>query len=51
MLGCEPTHIAAEDAVHYNREPIRTDQRSSEGDEERTGAFPLRRPEAARGCR
>jgi len=50
MLGCEPTHIAAKDAVHYDRKPIRTDQCSSKGDELRTDAIPLRRPETSSAC-
>lgn len=50
MLGCEPTHVAAEDAVHYDRKPIRADQRSSKGDKVRTDAVPLRFPAAAGGC-
>jgi hypothetical protein len=36
----------AEETVHYDRKPIRTDQCSTEGNEERAGAVPLRSPEA-----
>jgi hypothetical protein len=49
MLGCKPAHVAAEDAVHYDRKPIRANQRPSEGDKVRTDAVPLRLPEAAGG--
>jgi hypothetical protein len=41
MLGYEPTHVAAEDAVHYGRKPIRADQFSAKGDKVRMYAVPL----------
>jgi hypothetical protein len=48
--ACEPTHVMAKDAMHYDRKPIRADQCSAKGDEVRTDAIPLSHPEVSDGC-
>jgi hypothetical protein len=49
MLGCEPTHVAAKDAMQDDRKPIRVDQCSAR-DEVRADAIPLSHPEVFDGC-
>jgi len=49
-FGCEPTHVAAKDAMHYDRKPIRVDQCSAKDDEVRADAIPLSHPEVSGGC-
>ncbi len=50
MLSCEPTHVAAKDAMRYDRKPIRADQRSAKDDEVLADAIPLSHPEVSNGC-
>src|SRR5258708_31231776 len=50
MLGCEPTHVAAEHAMHYDLKAIRADQCSAKGDEVCADAIPLSHSEVSDGC-
>ncbi len=50
MLGCEPTHLTAKDAMHYDHKPIRADQCSAKGDEVRADAILLSHLEISDGC-